>query len=36
MEEVLEGASRAPAARVRPAGRLHWFVDRAAAPRHAS
>lgn len=36
MEEVLEGASRAPAARVQPAGRLHWFVDRAAAPRHAS
>jgi 6-phosphogluconolactonase len=36
MEEILDGAARAPAARVRPAGRLHWFVDRAAAPRNAS
>ena len=36
MEEMLDGATGAPAARVRPAGRLRWFVDRAAAPRHAS
>jgi 6-phosphogluconolactonase len=36
MEEILGGTSNAPAARLRPAGRRHWFVDRAAAPRHAS
>lgn len=36
MNEILDGATDAPAARLRPAGRLHWFVDRAAAPRHAS
>ncbi len=36
MEEILRGTSDAPAARLQPAGRLHWFVDRAAAPRHAS
>ena len=34
-EEILGGATDAPAARLRPAGRLHWFVDRAAAPQHA-
>jgi 6-phosphogluconolactonase len=36
MEEILDGATDAPAARLRPAGRLHWFVDRAAAPPRAS
>jgi 6-phosphogluconolactonase len=36
LEEIFGGSSNAPAARLRPAGRLHWFVDRAAAPRHAS
>lgn len=36
MEEILGGTSNAPAARLRPAGRLHWFADRAAAPRHAA
>lgn len=35
LEEIFGGTSAAPAARVRPAGRLHWFVDRAAMPRHA-
>lgn len=29
--EILGGASDAPAARLRPAGGVHWFVDRAAA-----
>jgi 6-phosphogluconolactonase len=36
VEGILGGTSDAPAARLRPAGRLRWFVDRAAAPRHAS
>jgi 6-phosphogluconolactonase len=36
MDKIRDGATDAPAARLRPAGRLHWFVDRAAAPRHAS
>ena len=27
------GVPRLPAARVQPVGRLHWFIDRAAAPR---
>jgi 6-phosphogluconolactonase len=31
--EVLEGGSDVPAARVRPAGDLIWFIDRAAAGR---
>lgn len=36
LEQILGGMSDAPAARLHPAGRLHWFADRAAAPRHAS
>lgn len=34
MVKRAQGGDRTiPAARVRPVGRLHWFVDRAAAPR---
>jgi 6-phosphogluconolactonase len=36
MEKIFDGAVDVPAARLRPVGRVHWFVDRAAAPRHAS
>jgi 6-phosphogluconolactonase len=36
MQSIFDGATDVPAARLRPVGRLHWFVDRAAAPRHAS
>jgi 6-phosphogluconolactonase len=36
MQSIFDGATDAPAARLRPVGRIHWFVDRAAAPRHAS
>ena len=32
LAKVRAGATDAPAARVRPGGRLHWFADRAAAP----
>jgi 6-phosphogluconolactonase len=32
MEKIFEGETDAPAARLRPTGRVHWFVDRAAAP----
>jgi 6-phosphogluconolactonase len=31
LARVRAGATDAPAARLRPVGRLHWFVDRAAA-----
>jgi 6-phosphogluconolactonase len=31
LRAILDGDSRAPAARVRPSGELVWFVDRAAA-----
>jgi len=36
MQSIFDGATDAPAARLRPVGRVHWFVDRAAAPRHAA
>ena len=36
MQSIVAGATDVPAARLRPVGRLHWFVDRSAAPRHAS
>ena len=36
MQRIFDGATDAPAAHLRPVGRLHWFVDRAAAPRHGS
>jgi 6-phosphogluconolactonase len=29
--KIRAGNSQVPAARVRPVGELHWFVDRAAA-----
>jgi len=32
LARIREGESSAPAARIRPAGRLWWFVDRAAMP----
>ena len=32
LARVRAGATDAPAARLRPVGRLHWFVDRAALP----
>ncbi len=32
LARVRAGATDAPAARVRPIGRLHWFADRAALP----
>lgn len=32
MEKIFLGDADAPATRLRPAGRLQWFVDRAAAP----
>ena len=36
MTRIFDGAVDVPAARLRPVGRVHWFVDRAAAPRHAT
>jgi 6-phosphogluconolactonase len=36
LDAILSGGSDLPAARVRPAGELHWFVDRAAAGRWAA
>jgi 6-phosphogluconolactonase len=36
LETILGGASDLPAARLRPVGRVHWFVDRAAAPARPS
>ncbi len=35
LDQVLSGGSDVPAARLRPQGELHWFVDRAAAGRWA-
>ena len=32
LARIREGAADVPAARIRPVGRLHWFVDRAALP----
>jgi 6-phosphogluconolactonase len=32
MAKILTGSSAPPAARIRPIGRLEWFVDRAAMP----
>jgi 6-phosphogluconolactonase len=29
---IRKGSAEVPAARIRPIGRLHWFVDRAALP----
>ena len=31
LQKIRTGGSHAPAARIRPAGELIWFVDRAAA-----
>jgi 6-phosphogluconolactonase len=36
LDAVLSGTSDAPAARLRPTGEVHWFVDRAAAGRWAA
>ena len=36
MERIFGGAADAPAARLRPVDRLHWFLDRAAAPLNAA
>ena len=35
MRRIAGGATDAPAAMLRPAGRVHWFVDRAAVPELA-
>jgi 6-phosphogluconolactonase len=32
LARIREGSADVPAARIRPVGRLHWFVDRAALP----
>jgi 6-phosphogluconolactonase len=32
MQRIVDGEAQLPAAMLRPVGRLHWFVDRAAAP----
>ena len=32
-QRIVEGEAGLPAARLQPVGRLHWFLDRAAAPR---
>jgi 6-phosphogluconolactonase len=32
LARIQEGSADVPAARIRPVGRLHWFVDRAALP----
>ena len=32
LARILRGSADVPAARIRPVGRLHWFVDRAALP----
>ena len=32
MQRIVAGEAELPAAMLRPVGRLHWFVDRAAAP----
>jgi 6-phosphogluconolactonase len=32
LARILSGSADVPAARIRPVGRLHWFVDRAALP----
>lgn len=36
LDEVLSGGSRVPAARLKPAGEVIWFADRAAAGRWAA
>jgi 6-phosphogluconolactonase len=36
MQRIVDGETEAPAARLRPVGRVHWFLDRAAAPRDAA
>src|SRR6185436_13408909 len=33
MQRIVDGGTDVPAAMLRPVGRLHWFLDRAAAPR---
>jgi 6-phosphogluconolactonase len=33
MQRIVEGEAELPAAGLQPVGRLHWFLDRAAAPR---
>jgi 6-phosphogluconolactonase len=35
VQRILGGETDAPAARLQPVGDLHWFLDRAAAPRDA-
>lgn len=35
MQRIVDGETDVPAAMLRPVGRLHWFLDRAAAPRGA-
>lgn len=34
MQRIVEGEAELPAAGLQPVGRLHWFLDRAAAPRN--
>jgi 6-phosphogluconolactonase len=36
LQTILNGESDSPAARLRPVGRVHWFIDRAAAPARPS